>query len=58
VHVGRRGADPEYVVRTAADPRQVLMAIRQVVRSVAPTRAVFGVKTLEEHLESSLDTPG
>jgi ABC-type antimicrobial peptide transport system permease subunit len=35
----------------------MLMAIRQVVRSVAPNRAVFGVKTPEEHIESSLDTP-
>jgi putative ABC transport system permease protein len=49
--------DPEYVVRTAGDQRQILTAIRQVVRSIAPSRAVFGVKTMEEHVESSLDTP-
>jgi putative ABC transport system permease protein len=49
--------DPDYVVRTAADPRQILSAIRQVVRSVAPSRAVFGVKTVEEVVASSLDTP-
>lgn len=49
--------DPEYVVRTSGDPRQIRSAIRQVVRSVAPARAVFGVKTLEEYLDSSLDTP-
>ena len=49
--------DPDYVVRTAQDPRQILSAIRQVVRSVAPNRAVFGVKTVEEVVASSLDTP-
>jgi putative ABC transport system permease protein len=49
--------DPDYVVRTAQDPRQILSAIRQVVRSVAPNRAVFGVKTVEEVVAGSLDTP-
>jgi putative ABC transport system permease protein len=49
--------DPDYVVRTAGDPRQILSAIRQVVRNVAPNRAVFGVTTVEEVLASSLDKP-
>jgi putative ABC transport system permease protein len=49
--------DPDYVVRTAQDPRQILSAIREVVRSVAPNRAVFGVKTVEEVVAGSLDTP-
>jgi hypothetical protein len=49
--------DPEYVVRTTGDPRQILSAIRQVVRNVAPSRAVFGVTTVEEVLASSLDKP-
>jgi putative ABC transport system permease protein len=49
--------DPDYVVRTGGDPRQILSAIRQVVRSVAPNRAVFGAQTLEEVVASSLDTP-
>jgi putative ABC transport system permease protein len=49
--------DPEYVVRTAGDPRQILSAIRQVVHRVAPSRAVFGVTTVEEVVASSLDTP-
>jgi putative ABC transport system permease protein len=49
--------DPDYVVRTAGDPRQILSAIRQVVHSVAPSRAVFGVKTVEELVASSLETP-
>jgi ABC-type antimicrobial peptide transport system permease subunit len=49
--------DPDYVVCTSQDPRQILSAIRQVVRSVAPNRAVFGVQTVEEVVASSLDTP-
>jgi len=49
--------DPEYVVRTSEDPRAVLSAIRAVVRSVAPNRAVFGVRTLEEAIGDDLDRP-
>jgi putative ABC transport system permease protein len=49
--------DPDYVVRTSGDPRQIIAAVRQVVHSVAPTRAVFGVTTLQETIESSLNTP-
>jgi putative ABC transport system permease protein len=49
--------DPEYVVRTSGDPRQVLGGIRQAVRNAAPTRAVFGVRTLAETLDMSLDKP-
>jgi ABC-type lipoprotein release transport system permease subunit len=49
--------DPEYVVRTSGDPRQVLGGIRQAVHNVAPTRAVFGVRTLSETLDTSLDKP-
>ena len=49
--------DPEYVVRTAGDPRGILAAIRHLVRNVAPNRAVFGVTTVEEVLASSLDKP-
>jgi putative ABC transport system permease protein len=49
--------DPEYVVRTAGDPRAILAAVRQVVRNIAPNRAVFGVQTLEHSMETSLNTP-
>ena len=49
--------DPDYVVRTSGDARQILSSIRQVVRRVAPSRAVFGVKTVDEVLAGSLDTP-
>jgi putative ABC transport system permease protein len=49
--------DPEYVVRTAADPRRLLAAVRQVVRNAAPNRAVFGAKPLQEVIDVSLDQP-
>lgn len=49
--------DPEYVVRTAGNPRTLEAAIRPLVRSVAPSRAVFGVKTLGELLDEGLQQP-
>jgi putative ABC transport system permease protein len=49
--------DPEYVVRTTGDPRAIMAAVRQIVRNVAPNRAVFGVQTLEHSMETSLNTP-
>ena len=50
--------DPEYVVRAEADPRQMLTAIRQLVREIDPTRPVFGFKTVEEVVAGSLQQPG
>jgi putative ABC transport system permease protein len=49
--------DPDYVVRTAGDPRGLLAAIRQVVRRADTARAVFGVETLEQALSSGLERP-
>jgi ABC-type antimicrobial peptide transport system permease subunit len=49
--------DPEYVVRTQGDPRALLPSIRPLVRQLAPQRAVFGLKPLQEALDSSLDQP-
>ena len=46
--------DPEYVVRTAGDPRAVLASIRSVVHGVDPTRAVFGLMTLQDDLDATL----
>lgn len=48
--------DPQYVVRTR-DRDGLLREIRQVVREVSPTRAVFGARTLEDVLQRSLDQP-
>jgi putative ABC transport system permease protein len=46
--------DPEYVVRTRGDPRALLPAIRAAVHRVAPTRAVFGLQTLQDDLNETL----
>jgi putative ABC transport system permease protein len=54
---GGNWPDPEYVVRTAGDPHAALGSIRQVVRGVAPGRAIFGVQTLQEALDGTLDRP-
>ena len=47
--------DPEYVVRTAGDPRALLGGIRTTMRRLDPTRAVFGLMTLEENLDATLE---
>ncbi len=49
--------DPEYVVRTCTDARQFAGTLRAVVHKIAPTRALFGVQTMEEHVEAALDQP-
>lgn len=46
--------DPEYVVRTAGDPRTLIGSIRSTARRLAPTRAVFGLMTLDDYLAASL----
>ena len=42
------------VVRTAADPRAVVVAIERALRSVDPTAAIENVKTLEQIRDDSL----
>lgn len=54
---GGNWPDPEYVVRTAGEPHAAMSTIRQVVHNVAPGRAIFGVQTLQEALDSTLDRP-
>jgi putative ABC transport system permease protein len=46
--------DPEYVVRTAGDPRVLVGVIRAAVRRLYPTRALFGLMTLDEDLGATL----
>jgi predicted lysophospholipase L1 biosynthesis ABC-type transport system permease subunit len=46
--------DPEYVVRTAGDPRALFPAIRAAIHSVRRSRAVFGVTTVDDNLDASL----
>ena len=42
------------VVRTAADPRAVVVAVERELRSVDPTAAIENVKTLEQIRDESL----
>ena len=49
--------DPEYVVRAQANPVAIEQAIRPIVRQIDPSRAVFGMKTVPEVLDESLDEP-
>ena len=49
--------DPEYVVRTRGNPRQIMNSIRGIIHSLAPHRAVFGVASLEDHVNKDLAQP-
>jgi putative ABC transport system permease protein len=48
--------DPNYVVRTS-DPAGLIRRIRSDVRQVDPTRAVFGVRVLDDVLDSAIAEP-
>jgi ABC-type antimicrobial peptide transport system permease subunit len=52
--MGGNWPDPEYVVRAAVDPSA---SIREAVRKIDPTRAVFGMKKLEVAVSEDLDRP-
>ena len=49
--------DPEYVVRTQKDPRALVQAIRPLVHDADSTRAVFGLKSLDDVLSATLEHP-
>jgi putative ABC transport system permease protein len=49
--------DPEYVVRTRDDPRALMQQVRQIVHSIEPNRAVFGVKLLDSVVDEALEQP-
>ena len=49
--------DPEYVVRTTGDPHALIGTVRQAIKDAAPSRAIFGVQTLDDVLTTSLDKP-
>lgn len=52
--VGGWWPDPDYVVRTRGDFRGTMAAIRSIIHNVAPHRAVFGIETLEDHVDQEL----
>jgi len=49
--------DPEYVARAQGSPAALMQAIRPIAHQIDPTRAVFGMKTVPEVLNASLDEP-
>jgi predicted permease len=49
--------DPEYVVRTSGDPRLLRSNIYSLVRGIDGSRAVFGVKPLQDLLDQGLRQP-
>jgi hypothetical protein len=49
--------DPEYVVKAATDPRAVMGAVRQLVRTLDSSRPLFGIRPVEEVIGESLDQP-
>jgi putative ABC transport system permease protein len=55
--MGGTWPDPQYTVRTAGDPRELLPSIRELVHGAAPNRALFGVQTLEDALADDLRQP-
>jgi putative ABC transport system permease protein len=48
--------DPEYVARTS-DPGTFATDLRRIVRELDASRAIFGVKPLQQVLDASLDQP-
>jgi predicted permease len=49
--------DPEYVLRTDGDPHALIPAIRQIVHRIDSSRAIFGVKMVEDVIAGALDQP-
>ena len=49
--------DPEYVVRADGDPRALSIAVRQLAKSIDPSRPVFGLQPLAAVTEAALDQP-
>jgi ABC-type antimicrobial peptide transport system permease subunit len=49
--------DPQYVVRADGDPRALAGTIRQLVKTLDPSRPVFGVKPLTDVMDAALDQP-
>ena len=48
--------DPEYIARTS-DPRAFAADLRRIVRELDPSRAIFGLRPLQEVVDAALDRP-
>ncbi len=49
--------DPEYVVRTKGNANAFAATLRGTVHRLAPDRALFGLETMGEHVDSALEQP-
>ncbi len=50
-------ADADYVVGAGGNTRGIENAVRKVVHRIAPDRAIFGLTTMSEYLDGTLDQP-
>ena len=50
--------DPEYVVRTHGDARAFMHQIRPIVHNIDASRAVFDLRSVQDVVNASLETPG
>ena len=46
--------DMTYVVRTRSNASEFAASVQQIVRRIAPTRATFGIETMETHVGTAL----
>lgn len=49
--------DPEYVVATSGGQGQLMRAVRNLAHRIAPQRAVFGMSTLADQIDRTLEKP-
>jgi putative ABC transport system permease protein len=54
--IGGGWPDPNYLVRTS-DPQRLIAQLRSEVRQIDPSRAVFGVRVLDDVLDGSIAEP-
>jgi putative ABC transport system permease protein len=47
------GPDPFYLVRTRAEPMTMAETLRQKIHEIEPTRSVFDITPLEEHIDEA-----
>jgi putative ABC transport system permease protein len=49
--------DPNYVVRVSGDPTASVRALRKLIGRIAPDRVLFGLETMQDHVDSALEQP-
>ncbi len=46
--------DPTYLIKTQGDPSEMANTLRQVIRGIEPTRAVYAIQPLSNYMETTL----